>query len=117
MDGPGTWLAGHDRSGLLQRHFLVNAGDHDTFRLNVDLDDLTGETPADVLPAMRLLADFVPENTPVLTARSTLLAGSPRRPSRRRTPAPADPHPGGATGDPGPQLSAHRHPRTGPHLK
>ncbi|MEV1248737.1 hypothetical protein [Nonomuraea sp. NPDC049750] len=36
VDGPGVWLAGHDPSGLLHLHFLVNAGDHDTFRLNVD---------------------------------------------------------------------------------
>ncbi|MEU7990584.1 hypothetical protein AB0B56_37560 [Streptosporangium canum] len=69
VDGPGIWLAGHDPSGLLHLQFLVNAGDHDTFRLQVDLDDLTGKTPADVLPAMRLLTDFVPETTVLLAVR------------------------------------------------
>uniref|UniRef100_UPI003F495464 hypothetical protein n=1 Tax=Streptosporangium sp. CA-256172 TaxID=3240076 RepID=UPI003F495464 len=72
VDGPGIWLASHDPSGLLQLQFLINAGDHDTFRLNVDLDDLAGKTPADVLPAMRLLADFVPGNTVVLAVRGGL---------------------------------------------
>ncbi|MFF4985686.1 hypothetical protein ACFY19_00780 [Streptosporangium saharense] len=69
VDGPGIWLAGHDPSGLLQLHFLVNADDHDIFRLHVDLDDLAGKTPVDVLPAMRLLTDFVPDNTVLLAVR------------------------------------------------
>ncbi|MEQ4720204.1 hypothetical protein [Nonomuraea sp. B19D2] len=61
--------AGQDPSGLLHLQFLVNVGDHDTFRLHVDLDDLAGKTPAEVLPAMRLLAASAPDTTLLLAVR------------------------------------------------
>ncbi|MFI7640506.1 hypothetical protein [Nonomuraea sp. NPDC049400] len=72
VDGPGIWLEGQDSSGLLRLRFLLNAGDHDILRPVVDLAELPGKTPADVLPAMRLLADFVPGSTLVLAVRGGL---------------------------------------------
>jgi hypothetical protein len=80
VDGPGIWLAGQDRSGLLHLRFLLNATEHDTFRLDVDLDDLAGKTPAEVLPAMRLLAAFVSGTTVLLAVR-----GGPPYPPRWQT--------------------------------
>ncbi|GAA1761836.1 hypothetical protein GCM10009734_82580 [Nonomuraea bangladeshensis] len=69
VDSPGIWLAGQDPGGLLHLQFLVNAGDRDTFRLQVDLDDLIGKTPAAVLPAMRLLAALAPDTILLLAVR------------------------------------------------
>ncbi|MFI6742740.1 hypothetical protein ACIBI9_58445 [Nonomuraea sp. NPDC050451] len=69
VDGFGIWLEGQDPSGLLRLRFLLNAGDRDILRPVVDLAELPGKTPAEALPAMRLLADFVPGTTVVLAVR------------------------------------------------
>ncbi|MEV0195307.1 hypothetical protein [Nonomuraea sp. NPDC050691] len=81
VDGPGFWLEGQDPSGLLRLRFFLNAADRDTLRPEVDLGRLPGKTPAEALPAMRLLADFVPGTTLVLAVRQGR-AYTPRWPAQ-----------------------------------
>lgn len=56
VDGPGVWLSGTDRSGVLEFRFLLNGSERNRVRLT--LSSLVGETPADVLPAVQLVADL-----------------------------------------------------------
>jgi len=56
MRGPGSWLSGRDRSGAVEFQFLLNGTDGHEFQLNGC--PLTGKAPADVLPAVRLMADL-----------------------------------------------------------
>ncbi|WP_336209584.1 replication initiator [Nonomuraea sp. LPB2021202275-12-8] len=56
VDGPGVWLSGTDRSGVLEFRFLMNGPDRD--RVRMTLSSLVGKTSADVLPPMQLVADL-----------------------------------------------------------
>ncbi|MEQ4306159.1 hypothetical protein ABNF97_33055 [Plantactinospora sp. B6F1] len=58
--GPGMWHSGQDRSGALRFQFYLDGPGGDELR--VQADSLTGKTPADVLPAIRMAADFVDGN-------------------------------------------------------
>lgn len=49
LDGPGAWLPGTDRTGVLEFRFLLGGPDHDQVRMT--MASLVGKTPADVLPA------------------------------------------------------------------
>ncbi|SEU34157.1 hypothetical protein [Nonomuraea wenchangensis] len=67
VDGPGVWLSGTDPSGVLEFRFLLNGPDRD--RVRMTLSSLAGKTPADVLPAVQLLADLAPATGLVLAVR------------------------------------------------
>ncbi|WP_030453280.1 hypothetical protein [Herbidospora cretacea] len=67
VDGPGTWLSGTDRSGVLEFQFRLNASDRDQVRMT--LSSLVGKTPADVLPAIQLVADLPAATGLVLAVR------------------------------------------------
>ncbi|WP_285783111.1 hypothetical protein [Microbispora sp. NBRC 16548] len=68
LEGPGFWLSGTDPSGIAQFQFLLNGADRrEVFRL--DVSSPSGKTPAEVLPAMRLLADLAPDTALVLAVR------------------------------------------------
>ncbi len=54
LDGPGAWLSGTDRAGVLEFRFLLGGPDRDQVRMT--MASLIGKTPADVLPAVRLVA-------------------------------------------------------------
>ncbi|MBF8189646.1 hypothetical protein ITP53_28715 [Nonomuraea sp. K274] len=51
-------IRGTDRSGVLAFRFLLNGPDRD--RVRMTMTSLVGKPPADVLPAVQLVADLVP---------------------------------------------------------
>jgi hypothetical protein len=53
--GPGWYLSGRDRGGAVEFEFLINGGDGHTVQMNGR--SLTGKTPNEILPALRLVAD------------------------------------------------------------
>ncbi|MDR8413534.1 hypothetical protein MTP10_32955 [Nonomuraea sp. 3-1Str] len=67
VDGPGVCRSGTDPSGVLEFRFLLNGPDRD--RVRMTLSSLLGKTPADVLPAVQLLADLAPATGLVLAVR------------------------------------------------
>ncbi|MBF9127986.1 hypothetical protein I0C86_03085 [Plantactinospora sp. S1510] len=67
ISGPGMWLSGRDRSDVLQFKFYLNGPDGDEVRIQAS--SLAGKTPADVLPAIRMAADFVDGNGILLAVR------------------------------------------------
>jgi len=56
VHGPGSWLFGRDRGGAVEFQFFLNGADG--HGLQLDGCSLTGKSPADVLPAVRLTADL-----------------------------------------------------------
>lgn len=54
--GPGSWLCGRDRGGVLEFQFFLSG--LDGHRLQMQPQSPTGKTPAEVLPALRLAADL-----------------------------------------------------------
>ncbi|GAA3821156.1 hypothetical protein GCM10022226_46790 [Sphaerisporangium flaviroseum] len=54
--GQGRWLAARDRSGVLECEFLM--GGPGSGQLRMTMQPLTGKTPAQVLPAVRLVSAF-----------------------------------------------------------
>ncbi|MEV6863343.1 hypothetical protein AB0M44_20355 [Streptosporangium subroseum] len=67
VDGPGVWLSGTDRSGVLKFRFLLNGPGRDQMRMT--MSSLTGETPADVLPAVQMVADLPSATGLILAVR------------------------------------------------
>jgi hypothetical protein len=67
VHGPGTWISGQDRGGALEFQLLLNGSDGHMLRINVC--SLTGKTPADVLPAVQMVADLAPGTGVVLAVR------------------------------------------------
>ncbi|MET8053353.1 hypothetical protein ABZU75_37775 [Streptosporangium sp. NPDC005286] len=65
VDGPGGWLSGTDRAGVLEFRFMLNGPDRDQVRMT--MTSLVGKTPADVLPTVQMVADLA-------TATGLLLA-------------------------------------------
>src|SRR5215469_14499529 len=53
LDGPGVWLSGTDRAGVLEFRFLLGGPDRD--RVRMTMASLVGKTPTDVLPAVHLV--------------------------------------------------------------
>jgi hypothetical protein len=54
LDGPGAWLSGTDRAGVLEFRFLLGGLDRDQVRMTMAF--LIGKTPSEVLPAVHLVA-------------------------------------------------------------
>jgi hypothetical protein len=67
LDGPGVWLSGTDRPGVLEFRFLLNGPDRG--RVRMTMTSLVGKTPADVLPALRLVAGLASAGGLVLAVR------------------------------------------------
>jgi hypothetical protein len=67
LDGPGAWLSGTDRAGVLEFRFLLGGPDRDQVRMTMTC--LIGKTPADVLPAVRLMAGLASGGGLVLAVR------------------------------------------------
>jgi hypothetical protein len=67
--GPGMWVSGTDRSGVLEMAFLLNGADHDHDRVRMSMDSLVGQTPADVLPAVQFLGGLANDISLVLAVR------------------------------------------------
>ncbi|MFI7642271.1 hypothetical protein [Nonomuraea sp. NPDC049400] len=67
VDGPGVWLSGTDRAGVLAFRFLLNGPDRD--RVRMTMTSLAGKTPADVLPAVRMVAGLAAAAGLVLAVR------------------------------------------------
>jgi hypothetical protein len=67
VEGPGLWLSGTDRSGVLQLGFLLNGAEHE--RVRMTMASLVGNAPADVLPAVRLVAGLADDVGLVLAVR------------------------------------------------
>ncbi len=67
VEGPGLWLSGTDRSGVLQLGFLLNGAEHE--RVRMTMASLVGKTPAEVLPAVRLVAGLADDAGLVLAVR------------------------------------------------
>ncbi|MEV0169108.1 hypothetical protein [Nonomuraea fuscirosea] len=65
VDGPGRWLSGTDRSGVLRFQVWLNGPDRN--RINMTLSSTVGKSPAGVLPAMQMLADL-PATTGLVVA-------------------------------------------------
>ncbi|GGT42498.1 hypothetical protein GCM10010176_102510 [Nonomuraea spiralis] len=65
VDGPGGWLSGTDRSGVLKFQVRLNGPEHN--RVNMALSSGVGKTPADVLSAIQLVADL-PSATGIVVA-------------------------------------------------
>ncbi|MEU1734202.1 hypothetical protein [Streptosporangium sp. NPDC020145] len=65
VDGPGVWLSATDRSGVLEFQARLNGPDH--HQINMALTSVVGKTPADVLPAIQMVADL-PAATGLLVA-------------------------------------------------
>jgi hypothetical protein len=65
VDGPGGWLSGTDRSGVLEFQVWLNGPDRN--RVNMTLSSIVGKTSADVLPAMQMVADL-PATTGLVVA-------------------------------------------------
>ncbi|MFG1679153.1 hypothetical protein ACGFNP_03195 [Nonomuraea sp. NPDC049269] len=80
VDGPGVWLSGADRSGALEFRFLMNGLDRDRRRMT--MSSLVGETPADVLPAVRLVAGLRAATGLLLAVRGARPLTSLWRPER-----------------------------------
>ncbi|MFC3985199.1 hypothetical protein [Streptosporangium jomthongense] len=67
LDGPGTWLSATDPSEVLEFRFLFNGPGRD--RVRMTMSSPVGKTPADVLPAVHLVADLAPATGLVLAVR------------------------------------------------
>ncbi|RFS44406.1 hypothetical protein D0Q02_22205 [Micromonospora craniellae] len=65
--GPGTWICGRDRSGALQFRFFLHGPDGHEIRILTG--PLTGKTPAEALPAVRMAAELVDGNELLLAVR------------------------------------------------
>jgi hypothetical protein len=67
LDGPGMWLSGTDRAGVLEFRFLLGGPDRDQVRMT--MATLIGKTPADVLPAVHRVAGLASGAGLVLAVR------------------------------------------------
>ncbi|MEU8309831.1 hypothetical protein AB0C84_40300 [Actinomadura sp. NPDC048955] len=65
--GPGVWIAAQDQGGAFRLELRLNGSDRDT--LDITPMHLAGRAPAEVLPAMRLLASLEDGNALVLAVR------------------------------------------------
>jgi hypothetical protein len=65
LNGKGGSVTGEDRAGVLRFQFLFGGGERPD-DLRVSRGDLVGKSPASVLPAVRMTADFREGNTLVL---------------------------------------------------
>ncbi|MBO2461469.1 hypothetical protein [Actinomadura violacea] len=66
--GPGVWIAARDRSGVLRLELRLNGAERNT--LEIIPMPLAGRVPAEVLPALRLIALLEDDNALVLAVRS-----------------------------------------------
>ncbi|WP_433379293.1 hypothetical protein [Streptosporangium sp. CA-115845] len=65
--GQGQWIAARDHSGVLEFEFLVSGPEMGQLRMM--MQPLTGKTPAQVLPAVRLVSASVPGAGVMLAVR------------------------------------------------
>ncbi|WP_344242537.1 hypothetical protein [Actinocorallia libanotica] len=65
----GSWLAGVDYSGVLTFQVLLNGTEDKQDRIQMSMSSLTGTAPADVLPAVRLVAALPHAEEVVLAVR------------------------------------------------
>ena len=65
----GSWLAGVDCSGVLTFQVLLSGTEDKQDRIQMSMSSLTGATPADVLPAVRLVAALPHAEEVVLAVR------------------------------------------------
>jgi hypothetical protein len=91
MQGSGTWLSGADRSGVLEMAFLLNGpgSSSDPDRVRMSVASLVGQPPADVLPAVQLLAGLANDISLVLAVRGgrpLVSLRQPREPGLRDSP-------------------------------
>jgi len=67
LNGPGSWMSARDPSDVLRFELLLNGTGGQT--LQITPSSLTGKTPAEALPAMRMAADLTEDNSLVLAIR------------------------------------------------